>query len=146
MPLVGMPRAFFVFALLSWRMAIRTELNLRLPNSPGALATVCRTLADERVRITAMSLDGAGLLRLLLDNPVRGAGVLRDRRHTIVEREVIVVQVATAPGSLAVVLTLLADAGVNVEYAYAATPEGGPMTVAVLGVDDAMRAATMAGV
>lgn len=126
-------------------MAIRTELSLRLPNSPGALAAVCRALADERVRITALSLDGAGLLRLLLDNPVRGAGVLRDRRHTITEREVIAVQVSSAPGSLATVLALLADAVVNVEYAYASTPEAGPMRVVVIGVDDPMRAAGIAG-
>jgi hypothetical protein len=126
-------------------MAIRTELSLRLPNSPGALAAVCRVLADERVRISAMSLDGTGLLRLLLDNHVRGAGVLRDRRHTITEREVIAVQVSSTPGSLATVLALLADAGVNVEYAYASTPEAGPMSVAVIGVDDAMRAAGAAG-
>ncbi len=32
-------------------MAIRTELNLRIPNSPGALASVCRLLSDERVNI-----------------------------------------------------------------------------------------------
>ena len=126
-------------------MAIRTELSLRLANSPGALAAVGRALADERVRITAMSLDATGLLRLLLDNHVRGAGVLRDRRHTIAEREVIAVQVSSAPGSLATVLALLADAGVNVEYVYMSTPEAGPMSVAVIGVDDPMRAAGIAG-
>ena len=41
-------------------MAIRTELNLRLPNSPGALAGVCRLLSDERVNILAMALESAG--------------------------------------------------------------------------------------
>lgn len=126
-------------------MAIRTELTLRLPNSPGAMAGVCRALAEERVRITAMTLDGAGQVRLLLDNPVRGAGVLRERRHTVTEREVLVVQVSSAPAALPTVLATLAEAGVNVEYAYAATPEAGPMTVAVLGVEDAVRAAAAGG-
>ena len=40
-------------------MAIRTELNLRLPNSPGALAAVCRALADERVNIVALAVEPA---------------------------------------------------------------------------------------
>ena len=55
-------------------MAIRTEVNLRLPNSPGALAGVCRLLSDERVNILAMALDASGQLRLVLDNHVHGAG------------------------------------------------------------------------
>ena len=49
-------------------MAIRTELSLRLPNSPGALAGVCRLLSDERVDILAMSLDGGGQLRMVVDD------------------------------------------------------------------------------
>ena len=32
-------------------MAIRTELSLRIPNSPGALADVCRLLSQERVNV-----------------------------------------------------------------------------------------------
>ncbi|MBI4487088.1 MAG: ACT domain-containing protein, partial [Acidobacteria bacterium] len=49
-------------------MAIRTELNLRLPNSPGALAGVCRLLSDERVNVLAMALESSGQLRLVVDN------------------------------------------------------------------------------
>ena len=52
---------------------IRTELNLRLPNSPGALAGVCRLLSDERVNIVALALDGTGQLRLVVDNHVHAA-------------------------------------------------------------------------
>ena len=36
---------------------IRTELSLRLGNSPGALAGVCRLLSNERVNVLAMSLE-----------------------------------------------------------------------------------------
>lgn len=61
------------------QMAIRTELNLRLANSPGASNEVCRLLADERVRIHAMMLEAGGTLRLLVDSPVRAAGRLRER-------------------------------------------------------------------
>src|SRR4029079_16582825 len=61
-----------------FRMAIRTELSLRLPNSPGALAGVCRLLSDERVGIIAMALDSAGHLRLVVDNHVHGGAVLRE--------------------------------------------------------------------
>lgn len=126
-------------------MAIRTELNLRLANSPGALAGVLRQLAGDRVRVLAMSLDATGLLRLVVDNPVRAAGVLRDRRHPVTERDVLAVTVPHAPGAIDGVLALLAEAGINVEYAYAAAPESAGMMSAVIGVEDVVRAATVAG-
>ncbi len=126
-------------------MPTRTELSLRLPNSPGALAAVCRLLSDERVNINALSLDGGGQLRLIVDNHVLGAGVLRARHHQVTERDVLVLSVANAPGGLAPVVKLVADAGVNVDYAYGGASEGGPGAVVVLGVDNAQRAAAAAG-
>jgi hypothetical protein len=43
------------------------------------------------------------------------------------------------------VLTLAAQAGVNVEYAYASTAEGNATASVVLGVDNAQRASAAAG-
>jgi len=125
---------------------IRTELALRLPNSPGALAGVCRLLSDERVNIVAMSIDPAGQLRLVVDNHVHGAAVLRDQHFQVAVRDVILLSVPNGPGSLAPALRLVADAGVNVEYAYGGASEGTPMAAIVLGVADAARAASAAGV
>lgn len=125
---------------------IRTELSLRLPNSPGALAGVCRLLSNERVNITAMALDAGGQLRLVVDNPVHAAAVLREHHHQVAERDVIVTAVPNAPGSLAPLMQLIADANVNVEYAYGAGAEGSVSAGIVLGVDDAERASAAAGV
>ena len=55
------------------------------------------------------------------------------------------VRTANTAGALAPVLALVADAGVNVEYAYAAAGEGSATAMVILGVDDAARAATAAG-
>lgn len=127
-------------------MAIRTELNLRLPNSPGALAGVCALLADERVNILAMALEGTGHLRLLVDNHVHGAAVLRDHHYQVAERDVILLASSNTPGALASVLRLVRDAGINVEYAYGGASESSATAAIVLGVDDAVRAAAAAGV
>ena len=127
-------------------MAIRTELNLRLPNSPGALAGVCALLSDERVNILSMELDSTGRLRLVVDNPVHAAGTLREHHHQVAERDVIFMVVPNAPGSLAPTLRLISDAGVNIEYAYGGGSEGSPTASIVIGVDDAQRAAAAAGV
>ena len=127
-------------------MAIRTELNLRLPNSPGALAGVCRLLSDERVNIVAMALDAGGQLRLVVDNHVHGGAVLREHHHQVAERDVLHVSLSHAPGALAVTAQLLADARVNVEYAYGGGADAGRTASVILGVEDAMRAAAAAGV
>ena len=127
-------------------MAIRTELNLRLPNSAGALAGVCRLLSDERVSILALALESGGQLRLVVDNHVHAAAVLREHHHQVGERDVIVMAVPNGAGALAPALKLVADASVNVEYAYAGAADGSPTAVVVLGVDHAQRAASAAGV
>lgn len=125
---------------------IRTELSLRLPNSPGALAGVCRLLSDERVNILAMSLEAGGQLRMVVDNHVHAAGVLREHHHQVADRDVIVTTVPNMPGALAPALRLVSEANVNVEYAYGGGSEGGATAAVVLGVDDAQRAAAAAGI
>jgi hypothetical protein len=127
-------------------MAIRTELNLRLPNTPGALAGVCLLLSTERVNILAMALEAGGQLRLVVDNHVHGGAVLREHHHQVTERDVILLALPHAPGSLASALRLVSDATVNVEYAYGGAADGSPAASVVLGVDDAQRAAAAAGV
>ena len=127
-------------------MAIRIELSLRLPNSPGALAGVCTLLSEERVNILAMGLESGGQLRLVVDNHIHGAAVLRDHHHQVTERDVLLVVVPNAPGSLAPALRLIGDVGVNVEYAYGGGSDMGPTASIVIGVENAQRAAAAAGV
>ena len=126
-------------------MAIRKELNLRLPNSPGALGGVCRLLDAERVNIQALSLDASGNLRIVVDNHVHAAAVLRDHHHQVTEREVVVSTLPNTAGALAGPLRLVAEAGVNVEYAYGGCADSSATASVVLGVDDAMRASAVAG-
>src|SRR3979411_2246540 len=125
---------------------IRIELSLRLANSPGALAGVCRLLSDERVNVQALGIETGGQLRLVVDNHVHAAAVLREHHHQVTERNVIVAAVPTGPGALAPALKMISDAGVNVEYAYGGASEGSPTATVVLGVDDAARASAAAGV
>jgi hypothetical protein len=127
-------------------MSIRTELNLRLPNSPGALAGVCRLMSDERVNIVALMLESSGQMRMVVDNHVHAAAVLREHHHQVTEREVILVTVPNTPGALAPALKLLADANVNIEYAYAGVADTNQMASIVVGTEHVMQASAAAGV
>ena len=133
-------------------MAIRTQLSLRLPNSPGALAGVCRLLSDERVGIIAMTLDGSGQLRLIVDNQILAAGVLRERHHQVTTKDVLVVRVSNfpAPSRPSSSSWPMPASTWNTRTARPSEDTTGAPgavgAVVVLGVDDAMRAATAAGV
>ncbi len=126
-------------------MAIRTELTLRLDNTPGALARLCRALRDEKVNILALGLDASGVLHVVPDNPVHAAGLLRGRDYAVEQREVLYVTVPNGPGALASATGLLSTAGVNIDYAFASTLADHHMAAVVVAVDDAQRAATAAG-
>lgn len=126
-------------------MAIRTELSFRLQNSPGAFARVSALLDREHVNVLALTLEAGGVVRLVVDNPVHAAGVLREHHYRVEEHEVLYVSLPNEPGAVAAVSRLLADAGVNVEYAYGAAVEGHPLAAVVVGVADAARASAAAG-
>jgi hypothetical protein len=127
-------------------MSIRTELSLRLPNSPGALAGVCRLLSDERVNVMAMALEAGGQLRMVVDNHVHAAATLREHHHQVTERDVLVTSIPNTPGALAPALQLISDARVNIDYAYGGAGESGNTASIVLGVPHVMDASAAAGI
>jgi hypothetical protein len=127
-------------------MAIRTELTLILENRPGAAARVFQGLADDRINIVAMQLEHGGMLRLLVDNPLHAAELMRERRMRVEQREVLYTVVPNDPGVLGRMAKLLADAGVNIEYLYSTAVEGHPMASVVIGVPDAVKASAASGI
>jgi hypothetical protein len=124
---------------------LRTQLTVRLPNSPGAAAGVSRLLADARVKVLALSLETGGHLHLLVDNPVRAAGALRDHHHRVTEQDVLFLTIPNNPGGLAPMLALIAEAGVNVNYLYGTGGETSSVATVIVGVDDPQRASAAAG-
>ena len=126
-------------------MAIRTELTLRLENTPGALARLCQALADERVNLLAMNLESSGVLHLVPDNPVHAAGLLRGRDYVLEERDVLYIQLPDGSGATGSATRMVSAAGVNIDYAFASAITEHHMTALVVAVDDAQRASTAAG-
>lgn len=127
-------------------MAIRVELTLRLQNTPGAAAKVCAFLSDERVNILAFQLEAVGILRLIVDNPLHAASLLRERRLQVEEREVLYTAIPNSPGALSRLSALLADAKINVEYLYSTALDAQPMAAVVIGVPDAQAASAASGI
>jgi len=127
-------------------MAILKEITVKLANSPGTLGRVAQLLGGERINVLAMSVDASGQLRLVVDNPLHAAGTLREQHYHVEERDVLFTAMPNEPGALSRALRLLADAGINVEYAYASGIDRVPMVAVVLGVGDAQKASYAAGI
>jgi hypothetical protein len=127
-------------------MAIQRELTVRLANSPGTLGRVAQVLGAERINMLAMSVDPSGALRMVVDNPLHAAGSLREQHYQVEERDVLYATLPNEPGSLGKVVKMLAEAGINRDYAYASGIDRVPMVAVVLGVADAQRASAATGI
>jgi len=127
-------------------MAIQREITVKLANSPGALSRVSQLLGGERINMLAMSIDGSGALRMVVDNPLHAAGALREQHYKVDERDVLYATVPNEPGSLGRVVKMLAEAGINLDYAYASGIDRVPMVAVVLGVADPQRASAATGI
>ena len=126
-------------------MAIQREITVKLANSPGSLARVAQLLATERINMLAMMVEPSGALRLVVDNPLHAASQLREQHYQVEERDVLYTTMPNEPGSLGRALKLLADSGINVDYAYASGIDRLPMVGVVIGVADASKASYATG-
>ena len=97
------------------------QLAVFLENRPGMLARACQALAAAKVNILAMSiLDTVdhSVVRLVVDKPKEAEQAL-SRLHAMMQRgNVVFMDVPNAVGVLAGIAEKLAEAGINLEYAY----------------------------
>jgi hypothetical protein len=86
-------------------MALATQLTLTLRNDTGALATLCRDLADGGVNLLGLSApesDGpTGTVRLLVANPKLAHTTLAKAGYTFEDEAVLFVELKNRPGALA---------------------------------------------
>jgi hypothetical protein len=98
-----------------------TQLSVFLENKRGRLADVTRVLAENGINIRALFIADTsdfGILRMMVDRPEKALDILKESDFTVRENDVIAVKVQDAPGGLAKVLAILAEADMNVDYLY----------------------------
>ena len=117
----------------------RRQITVMIANQPGTLCGVTEALAAARVNIEGMTVF-EGQAHLIVDDPDRAAEALRDARYPVRERGVLHLVLDHRPGSLARAARLLADAGVNVDYAYSGTSAEPGRAWIVLAVSDLDKA------
>ncbi|MDY6820667.1 MAG: ACT domain-containing protein [Deferribacterota bacterium] len=99
-----------------------TQISVFLENEIGRLYKIIKILSDENINIRALSIADTsdfGILRLILDDPIKGFRVLKGFELTVGKTDVVAVEVPDRPGGLASVLKILKENELNVEYMYA---------------------------
>ncbi|MBI4598156.1 MAG: ACT domain-containing protein [Candidatus Omnitrophica bacterium] len=120
-------------------MRIDTQLAVFLENRPGMLARVCEALAKARVNINALSvLDTVdhAVIRMVVDKPKEAERVLQQLPAMVQVRDVVFLDVPNEVGALARISQRLAEAGINLEYAYCVGSTSGSPGGLVLRTND----------
>jgi len=103
------------------RMRVK-QISVFLENKSGRLAQVSDVLGAGGVNIRALSIADTtdfGILRLIVNDPERAYGLLKEAGFTANLTDVLAVELEDRPGGLARALRPLAEAGINIEYLYA---------------------------
>lgn len=123
-------------------MIIR-QISIFLENKPGQLAGICRALAKAEVNIATLSLaDSAdfGIVRMIVDDHVRGARVLAEAGFAVRETEVVTVTVPDHPGGMAELMEKIDGAGLDINYSYAYALGHGEKAILVFSFNDNAKA------
>ena len=128
-------------------MIIR-QISIFLENKPGQLAGICRALAKAEVNIATLSLaDSAdfGIVRMIVDDHVKGARVLTEAGFAVRETEVVTVTVPDRPGGMAELMEKIDRAGLDVKYSYAYALGHGEKAILVFRFNDNAKAEAALG-
>ena len=115
-------------------MAVK-QISVFVENQLGKLAEITGYLNEGGVNIRAFSISDTtdfGILRMIVNDPERAEEILQQHNITASIARVLVISIPDVQGNFSNAVKVLAQAGENIEYAYAfLTPEEGYATVII---------------
>jgi hypothetical protein len=124
-------------------MHIAKQLALFLENKPGTLARVCEELEKAKINIFAVSTSDTidhSVVRMVVSDTRKALLIFEEHGTLVVENDVLMIDGNNKPGSLATIANKLADAKINIEYAYCATAPDAKKGLLILRPSDCKRA------
>ena len=120
-------------------LKIVPQLAIFMDNRPGMLARSCAALAKAKINILALSIldtvDHA-IIRMVVDKPKEAEDVLSAMHAMVQRRDVVFMDVPNEVGALAKIAEQLAEAGINLEYAYCTAAANNSAGAIVLRTND----------
>ncbi len=124
-------------------MQLTKQLALFLDNRPGTLARLADELAKAKINIYAISTSDTvdhSVVRLVVNDYRKALLLFEEHGTLVVEDDVLIVDGANKPGELARIARKLAEAKVNIEYCYSATPAEAKRGMLVMRVSNPSKA------
>lgn len=115
------------------------QLSIFLQNRMGSLSKPLEVLSENDINIRAMCMADTsefGILRLVVDNPIKGKEVLEENNFLVKITEIIGVEMNDAPGGLTAVLNIIKENNIDLEYLYAFTHDKADKAILLLHTDD----------
>ena len=100
------------------------QLSIFLQNKTGSLSKPLEILSEGNINIRAMCMADTsefGILRLVVDNPLKGKELLEQNNFLVKITEIIGVEMNDKPGGLTDVLKTIKNENIDLEYLYAFT-------------------------
>lgn len=101
--------------------SVQRQLSVAIENQPGRLAAITRLMGTLGINIKDLSvIDNVeqGMIRLVTSDPVGCKALLIKEGFYVVEADVLVFILKDTPGRLSILCQALADAKINIDYAY----------------------------
>ena len=124
-------------------MQISKQLAIFLDNRPGTLARVVDALAEAKINIYAITTSDTvdhSVIRMVVNDYRKAMHVFEEHGTLVVEDDVLVIEGSNKPGELARLAHQLADAKINIEYCYSATPPDAKKGLMIMRVSDPSKA------
>lgn len=124
-------------------MQITKQLAIFLDNRPGTLARLADALAEASIDIYAITTSDTvdhSVIRLVVSDYRRALHVFEEHGTLVVEDDVLMFEGTNKRGEMARIAHRLADAKINIEYCYSATPPKAKNGLMILRVSNPTKA------
>jgi len=124
-------------------MQITKQLAIFLDNRPGMLARLADALAEAKINIYAITTSDTvdhSVIRMVVSDYRKALLLFEERGTLVVEDDVLLIEGSNKPGELARLAHKLADARINIEYCYSATPPEAKKGLMILRVSNPTKA------
>lgn len=115
------------------------QISVFIQNDSGRLAHVLRALKEADVNIRSLTISETadyGIMRLILQDTDKGLEALKNAKVMANVTNVMAIEIPDKPGGLGQLTDLLADEGIDIEYAYSFLPQNTSNAIIIFKVSD----------